>query len=265
MIPPTSQSLPRRSRRLARWAATGAVLLVGLSGCAGNAATLGEAIPAVGGAPRAEPVITPEVGQCRKLTDDGIHGTNDNTPASDCSATHTTLTYVVGKLDDKVKTVDDVKDVCAKGYDKALGLTQDKAVLTVFSWAYFMPTAREYALGHRDYRCDLVATNTYTGTPQALPGSKIPLIAGGKYAESYALCNTTNDHQVSCSQAHVWKAVYGFLGPVKWPGEAAVKRLAKAKCSKAVHTKHYSYTWVGEDWWTDDNRAIICWDQTKKS
>jgi len=264
MIPPTSPGFRRRSRRLARWAATGAVLAAGLTGCAGNAATLGEAIPAVGGAPRSEPIITPAVGECRKLTADGISGSNDNTPAGDCSAPHTTLTYLVGGLDAKVKNLDDVKDVCANDFLKALGLTKEQARLTIFSWAYFMPTAREYALGHRDYRCDLVATHPYSGAPFALPGSKTPLITGGKYAESFALCRTAKSSNVPCSQPHDWKAAGTVDGPAKWPGLAGVKKLAKAHCPKLTSTKQYLYSYPGDQAWGEDDHTIYCWNAQKK-
>jgi hypothetical protein len=266
MNPPTSPSSRRPARRLARWAATGAVLAAGLSGCAGNTATLGDAIPAVGGAPKAEPIITPAVGDCRKLSGDGIAGSNDNTPAGDCSAPHTTLTYLVGKLDDKVKTTDDVRDACSNAWSKALGLSEEKAYLTVFSLAYFMPTSREYALGHRDYRCDLVATNTYDGTPQALPGSKIPLIAGGKYAESYALCRTSNSHNVPCTQPHAWKAAGSVVGPEKFPGLAAVKKLTRARCPKLTSTKQYltSYHDNADGWAQSGGNVIMCWNQQVK-
>ena len=90
---------------------------------------------------------------------------------------------------------DAIKKTCADGFAEALGLTRQQANLTIFAWAWYEPSPRDYALGARSYRCDLAATNTDGGEPVPLPAGELPLLEGEEVPDAYALCRTSKKHQ----------------------------------------------------------------------
>ena len=173
-----------------------AVLLIGaLAGCGGQTTTLGDAIPAVGGAPAPKPIVTPKVGDCRMLDGTQMYSRSDTTPATDCSEQHNAITYAAAAVTDEPPFEDAIKKTCADGFAEALGLTTEQANLTIFAWAWYEPSPREYALGARSYRCDLTATNTDGGEPVPLPAGDLPLMEGEEVPDAYALCRTSKSDQ----------------------------------------------------------------------
>ncbi len=175
-----------------------AVLLIGaLAGCGGQTTTLGDAIPAVGGAPEPKPIVTPKVGDCRMLDGTQMYSRSDTTPATDCSEQHNAITYAAADVTDEPPFEDAIKKTCADGFAEALGLTTEQANLTIFAWAWYEPSPRDYALGARSYRCDLTATNTDGGEPVPLPAGDLPLLEGEEVPDAYALCRTSKSDQRS--------------------------------------------------------------------
>jgi hypothetical protein len=84
-------------------------------------------------------------------------------PATDCSGTHNALTYATGDDEGKPPFDDAIKKTCEDEFTTAVGLTLEQANLTIYSWAWYQPSAQQYAEGARAYRCDLVASNTDSG------------------------------------------------------------------------------------------------------
>jgi hypothetical protein len=245
-----------------------ALLLIGaLAGCGGQTTTLGDAIPAVGGAPVPKPVVIPKVGDCRTLDSLKMYSASDNTPATDCSEPHNAITYAAATLTDEPPFEDAIKKTCADGFADALGLTQELANLTIFAWAWYEPSPREYALGARSYRCDITATNTDAGEPVPLPAGDLPLIQGNEVPNAYALCRTSKKTNVPCTAPHAWRGTGSFEATDnQYPSDATVKKWAADKCPDLVTTETYLFSWPGPGSWADDDdRTIFCWSADQQS
>ncbi len=245
-----------------------AVLLIGvLAGCGGQTTTLGEAIPAVGGAPEPKPLVTPEVGDCRMLDGAEMYAPSDTTPAIDCSEQHNALTYAAANVADEPPFEDAIEKTCQDGFADALGLTQQQANLTIFAWASYEPSPRDYALGARSYRCDLVATNTDAGEPVPLPAGEVPLLEGKDVPEAYSLCRTSKKENVPCTEPHAWRGTGTFEATgQEYPSDATVKKWAADKCPDRVTSETYLFSWPGPETWADfGDRTIFCWSADQQS
>lgn len=239
------------------------VALLALAGCGASGATLGEALPAIGGAPAAAEVVPPEVGQCRAPDSSEIFDLSNDSPLADCTAKHTTITYYVGDFESRPPEREEAEKTCAAKLPEATGLEGMDNEITTIEPVWFRPTARQYALGARWLRCDLAAIGLEEQAAE-LPSGGLPLFADGKIPDAFALCRSKGGENVTCDAPHTHRAGARFEGSgEKVPTEKTVQRWADKKCNPVMKTDDYLITWPSKGAWDFGRRDVTCWFKTR--
>lgn len=169
----------------------------------------------------------PAVGQCRDLADRSVPLPSDSTPVVDCSQTHTTQTYFVGRYPagESKPSTGLAGATCQKQLGAGLGVTQRSAALSAYQVVFFGPDAAQWAAGARWFRCDvaLIAGTHLLPLPSTLMPKPLPTSLQG--------CLTQQGAPTPCDQAHLLRAFATFVYTgSKAPSTARGQAQGKAKC-----------------------------------
>lgn len=252
-----------------------ALLLVALAGC-GQAGGDEE--------PEGSPVVeAPEVGTCRVLTPDDVGETWNDTEPVDCAEEHTAETFAVGTFPSELAQGKDVDDpalgahiyaTCSKRFQKLLGGDESKVMRSLFTWAWFRPTAGAWEMGARWYRCDVVGGSEDSPRLMPLPESTKGVLLADE--DRWMTCvdgeTVAGSEKISCAEPHTWRAVTTIkVGRPEdeYPGDRVVESRTRDFCSDSVGAwlnypvdYDFGYTFFRKAEWETGNRRSICWAKT---
>ena len=210
-----------RRRRAGGWLSIVALGMLFVAACSSGSNVVVQA-PAGAGPSGADPSQasgepTPKVGDCRAPLDHTIiDAASDPRPTVDCSQAHGSETFWVGSMsanieawpgsDDRAGAVLDnqVTGECRTRHLHYLGLDVGTMLKLppdrLQSFAFFVPTERDYQDGARWFRCDAVVE------PLAAERTSIDGTLKDVYAKplpvSYRLCEARLGQPVACDQDH---------------------------------------------------------------
>lgn len=233
----------------------------------------------------------PDKGDCRKLKMGDIDPpTNDDRPVS-CDGRHSAVTYFVGEWPaDLVESAAGVNDSdleryvlsqCDEAWRNTVGGSLEDWVVSIVSWAWYRPTARQFEDGANWFRCDLVAGQN-TSRLERLP-SNVHGMLDGQYEDRYRACWTdvfsdkpdvAEGTLTSCARDHRQRAI-GIVqldtGSEKYPGQQEAFELSNEMCADAVakwrdakQPGQFGLQWPRRDEWKDGERYATCWAVTRE-
>ena len=243
-----------RRRRAGGWLSVVAVGMLFVAACSSGSNVVVQA-PAAAGPSGTDPSQasgepTPKVGDCRAPLDHTIiDAASDPRPTVDCSQAHGSETFWVGSMsanieawpgsDDRAGALleNQVTRECGTRHLQYLGL--DIGTMPnlppdrLQSFAFFVPTERDYQDGARWFRCDAVVE------PLAAERTSIDGTLKDVYAKplpvSYRLCEARLGQPVACDQDHeieyLASVAARLAGPVpdpegRHPGDRGVPHAA---------------------------------------
>lgn len=211
----------------------------------------------------------PRVGQCRRLTTAQIApATNDN-PTVSCASAHTARTIAVANAPSSVPLKESSKSfqtwlnkACAPALRTAIGGTARQRSISIFTLAFFIPTASQRTAGARWVRCDLIATKP-DGTAVDLPAASGPALAAG-LADKYAICLSANNSGaiVTCDEPHVLRGLDQFAypdPPKKLPSQSAARAVATARCKPLAKGSRWIALLPSRTSWAKGDHQVVCW------
>jgi len=228
-------------------------------------------------------VEAPAAGECRRLTVEDIRrSTNDAEPV-ECTEPHNAETFLVDEFTGKAASAEpDDARLAAQAYRRCqrefvdfLGGTESLVMRSVLTWAWFRPSAEQWAAGARWYRCDVVGGGEKSAELVDLPRTARGVLLGMP-ADRWMVCadghTVAGSPKIPCDQPHTWRAVTTIvLGKPEdpYPGERVVEVRTRDFCSESVGAwlnypveYDYGYTWFHEPEWRAGNRPSICWGKT---
>lgn len=233
------------------------VVLAGCGSIVGErpAPTVTRTAPRVG-------IGAPVVGECHDLTFKQIALPSDPTRPVPCASKHTTQVLAVMKPPAGARSGQDdarayaVGKACGDAYKKAVGGDSKSRTRTLYSIAWFFPTAAQKAKGARWMRCDVTLTDNRRAYP--LRGSQ-PFLADGP-----------TDRELRCGRAvpgeqASWEFVpcaakHEFLPRKFIPADAGTPYTeAQKRAAQACPPYFLLYTWSLPEQWGIGDRWYVCW------
>lgn len=268
-----------------------AVAAVVLSGCSGAGPSTGASSSVGGGSttsaggssatpsPTDAPVDVspPRLGACYdygylELADPSVRlatdGASSSEPAVACSATHTAVTYYVGRLSgDQAKGVDPqapaVLNAETTTCEREWFQMESRASVLTRAYVFsFTPSGPQWLGGARWYRCDAVL-HASNKSIVPIPANFLAQLRTAAGRAEYRACVTKTFVETPCTRPHKYSAwSYTWLhGSTRFPGLAAVKKAANAFCLRSIKPGHYYYYyWPFALGWAHGNYSAVCYD-----
>jgi hypothetical protein len=159
-------------------------------------------------------VGAPTVGECRApITQAEIDPASDSRPPISCSEPHGFETIHVGELlgapdawpgdDLPADLTSQIADACQPALDAYLALPASVPYVVpnrISDFAYFLPTAEEWASGARWFRCDAFVTPLIAGEQTSITGT-LAGIGAAPLPAAYRICDDANGF-VPCTAPH---------------------------------------------------------------
>ncbi len=233
----------------------------------------------------------PDEGDCRKLQMEDIQAaTNDGSPVN-CDQRHNAVTYYVGKWpEDLVESATSVKDSdleqhvlteCDEAWRNTVGGSLEDWVVSIVSWAWYRPSAKQFNDGANWFRCDLVA-GQHTDRLERLP-SDVNGMLDADFDDRYRACWTkvfsdkpgvAEGTLTSCARDHRQRAI-GIVqldtNSENYPGQQEAFELSNEMCAKAVakwrdakQPGQFGLQWPRRQEWKDGERYATCWAVTRE-
>ena len=263
-----------------------ASLALSLAACSGGDAPSADPDPAPSSTapappPTAAPAPEPAERACYRLAyDEALAPTNDRRPV-DCSRTHTSVTFAVGRLDtvvdghllavDADRVQAQVASTCPRRLASFLGGTIEDRRLSMLRAVWFTPDVEQSDTGASWYRCDVVALAA-DGELAPLAGRLEGVLDRPEERERYAMCGTAEPgtrafDRVICSARHSWRAIAVVPLPAgDYPGEKAVRAAGEGPCRDAgagaaddTLDYQWGYEWPSAEQWAAGQRYGRCW------
>lgn len=234
--------------------------------------------------PPPPPPPPPGNGRCYRLSEQQAAAAHSSAEAVPCGSAHTTTTYLVGKLLDRVVEQSDSIDSsaisttvdrrCAETFAGYVGGDQDTRTLARLRSVWFVPTEEEFARGADWFRCDLLADRE-DGTPARLPASTKGMLNADDALDTWGTCdqageelNAESDWRL-CGLPHNWRAVSVVPvgeGDTPWPGADALQDRG-SDCESAVRdylddstgALEFRWSYPTRVQWDAGRRFGLCW------
>lgn len=267
-------------------------MLVALSACSGSdeepassASTTGSAT-ASAPAPTTPSVASPGDRECRDLTYDQVVAPTDEVDPVACSASHTAMTFTVGRLDtvvdghllavDSSRVRDQVAAACPERFASFVGGTEEDRRLSMLRAVWFTPTVEESDAGASWFRCDVVAL---AADDQLAPltGRLAKVLDSEEGRARYGMCGTAQPgsagfERVICSADHTWRAVAVVpFDSADYPGVDAARAAGDQPCQDAGAAAsggsldyQWGYEWPTAAQWRAGQTYGICWVPSKQ-
>ena len=213
----------------------------------------------------------PAVGECRDLSWAELNAKADPQPTVGCGIAHTARTIAVLGLPADIERSDQERLLavaergCEPALIKTLGRTAAKRESSAYRWAWFMPTAGEWAHGARWLRCDLILLG---GTRlQALRTDAAPVLPKGPMTDAVARCLVGKDFVITaCSRKHQWRATGTFtLRQERYPDDQRSYDRIVRTCAPLVNAQRpYRWTFPRRAAWADHNHTVVCFSKTTR-
>jgi Septum formation len=262
------------------------VLVTALTGCTGgddepSAEPTPTASTSAPAPPTAAAVPLPPDRACYALDyDQAVAPTSDEEPV-DCQSDHTTMTYVVGRLDtvvdghllavDSDRVQAQVAKTCPDRLADFVGGTPEARRLSMLRSVWFTPTVEESDAGASWFRCDVTAL---AGDEKLAPltGRLAGVLDEPAGQERYGMCGTAEPgtpdfSRVICSGKHSWRALATVpFRPGAYPGLEKVRAAGDTPCQDAARAVaddtlnfQWGYEWPTADQWAAGQTYGLCW------
>ncbi|MBA3233432.1 MAG: septum formation family protein [Propionibacteriales bacterium] len=271
-------------------------ILALVASCSPTAKTPSAAGPTSGSTPSASsPTIStttpqppPETEACRSLTFGDIGRYSNATATTPCDKRHTAFTFAKASLPPDI-AFDGVEirnnavqqaaaDACRSKFVSYVGGDASTRALVRLTVTYFLPGQREFDLGARWIRCDIIALQAeriLAELPRKLQG----VLADESTVTDYGLCSVAEPGapasvMVMCNQTHAYRAIAALrLGATDnaYPGDKETRIDGQQRCEDLVSdrlgtTGGYTFSWTyptAADWKTGQ-RFGYCWTKSSK-
>jgi hypothetical protein len=284
---------PRTTRRWLAVAAGLAGLCFVLSAC-GTAAQVASAdrsstpqqstkpLPSSRGSTAKRPAA-PRAGACRTMVPTDIPPPSNNTPTKPCSKRHTAVTYFVGTFRPALLTGPRAtmsafaNQRCRYEFTQYLGGGQAAQSMSLLTYAYFYPAARQRAAKSNWFRCDAISGYALQHRLYPLPNPLRGILAKG-VPDSVRTCYTRrlvgrsgSMHRgawVACTARHAQRTIAAlrlgdpstrYLGPTKLRIEVSAWCKPKAQLFLGSPANFsWGYSWPSRSEWSRGYRFATC-------
>lgn len=231
------------------------------------------------------PPPAPEVGDCHNLSFADIGLFTNQAKEVSCRGTHTTYTFVVETLPERIafEGVDiqnaavqtSAAESCKAAFPAFIGGDAQVRALARLTATYFLPKQRDFDLGARWVRCDVIALQSQQALGP-LPTKVQGLLDDEDALDEVGLCSTEEpgvdvSTLVMCRRPHEFRALAAVrLGDsdAAYPGVASAEATGQ-QCEALVSEElaveggfTYGWTFPSAADWTAGQRFGYCWNKT---
>ncbi|MBA2445905.1 MAG: septum formation family protein [Nocardioidaceae bacterium] len=227
----------------------------------------------------------PEVGECHKLTFSDVGLFSNQAKEVSCGGTHTASTFMVETLPERIafEGVDiqnaavqtSAAETCKAAFPAFIGGDAPMRALARLTATYFLPKQRDFDLGARWVRCDVIALQSQQALGP-LPSKVKGLLDDQDALDEVGLCSTAEpgvevSTLVMCTQPHEFRALAAVrLGDndAAYPGVVRAEDTGQ-QCEELVSEElgveggfTYGWTFPSAADWTAGQRIGYCWNKT---
>lgn len=214
----------------------------------------------------------PSVGECHRLTLEGLYKKSDFSRRVRCAREHTSRVVKVATLPAGVRWSDPAAKLqrvalrkCGPAWDRALGRTYASRALTAYSGGWFMPTAAQRDRGARWFSCHQILWGGNKSLAP-LPTDREPALGKLPHPDKMAVCLARNTFaKTVCARKHVFRGTGVFtIDKKKFPGERAIRKAALKRCPSKVSSRTYRWSFRNPDLWALGDHTVVCYTRTRR-
>jgi hypothetical protein len=208
----------------------------------------------------------PVVGECHDYDSRSALDDVEESPAVDCSAPHTGIVVAVVEVPGRFNLIDGrtssqlsnwASRTCAVEMEGATGIGHAQSHLTIYSFAWYVPTRAQVRQGARWVRCDVISWDNgeLSQLSDGVPSLK------GNLSRSERRCINAKHKYVPCSKSHAWIS-RGIVRASK--GSYSEDRFiveGRRRCVSTLQRSDRRYRWVPPtlEAWKRGERHIVCY------